>query len=64
MGHYNSRFLSVGILISILGSVASIIIGQKHVGNIDVIRIQKYSLNGCRLCEETLLNVYGIKETQ
>ena len=40
MVHSVIRFLSVGILISILDSVASIIIGQISVGNIDVIWIQ------------------------
>jgi len=64
MGHSHIRFLSAGILILKHGSVPSIITGQIPAGNTDVTKIQKYSLNGCRLCEEMPLNVYGTKETR
>ncbi len=62
MVHYNFRFLFAGILILIHDSAVFIITGQILVGDIDVIRIRKCSLNGCRLCEEILPHVYGTKE--
>jgi len=62
MVHSDIRFLSVGILILKSGSVAFIITGQIPAGNIGVIRIQEYNLNGCHLCEEMVFNVCGIKE--
>lgn len=61
MVHYNFRFLSVGILILIHGYATSITIGQIPAGDIDVTWIRKYSLNGCHLCAEMPLNVYGIR---
>ena len=62
MAHSDIQFLSAGILIWILGSVASIITGQILAGNTGVIWIQKYSPNGYHLCEENMLNVYIAEE--
>lgn len=47
MAHLVIRFLYVGILTLIRGSVASIITGQMCAGDIGVITIQKCNPNGC-----------------
>lgn len=63
MAHLGTRFLSVIILILILGFAASIITGQILAGNITTAtKIKECKANGFHSCEESMPHVYGIKE--